>query len=381
MPNDPSIVWFWGIVVLVACVLAAWRVRRPALDRLVARVLAITALVVVTIAGLGPAAPRAARRSRSFQFVELAAILAFVGWGLSRGVVPPARILHVLLDRGRGAVGGRGDDHDAPVRVRADPTAGVPRARWRRCSASAPARGCCCSCSACPISATPAPKPAEQRCAAMRARPDRSAQRRRRSCSRSRLDADRATARRPTSERPTGIGRGGASGGAPGGGSPDRQGRELSAAGARSGRRAVRAPARSARRRARRGVRRQPRGDRPAGIGTRPPRTMSAGRISSAGCYGELVTLDPTGLVLVRAGIAIAGRWLRICSAPGVSRCRRGGSPRSRRPAGARVSVFVDGRRWRGSPGGVPLTRHSEIVLEVGPHVPPHHAYTFPPGT
>ena len=27
--DDPSIVWFWGIVVLVACVLAAWRVRRP----------------------------------------------------------------------------------------------------------------------------------------------------------------------------------------------------------------------------------------------------------------------------------------------------------------------------------------------------------------
>ena len=51
--DDPSIVWFWGIVVLVACVLAAWRVRRPALDWLVARVLALAALVAVTIAGLG----------------------------------------------------------------------------------------------------------------------------------------------------------------------------------------------------------------------------------------------------------------------------------------------------------------------------------------
>ena len=38
---------------LVACTLAAWRVRRPALDQLVARVLAVTALVAVTIAGLG----------------------------------------------------------------------------------------------------------------------------------------------------------------------------------------------------------------------------------------------------------------------------------------------------------------------------------------
>jgi hypothetical protein len=29
----------------------------------------------------------------------------------------------------------------------------------------------------------------------------------------------------------------------------------------------------------------------------------------------------------------------------------------------------------------VPLTPHAEIVLEVGPHVPPHASYTFPPGT
>jgi len=29
----------------------------------------------------------------------------------------------------------------------------------------------------------------------------------------------------------------------------------------------------------------------------------------------------------------------------------------------------------------VPLTRHAEIVLEVGPHVPPHSSYMFPPGT
>ena len=39
----------------------------------------------------------------------------------------------------------------------------------------------------------------------------------------------------------------------------------------------------------------------PAGIGTRPPRTLSAGRISRARCYGDLVTLEPTGIVLIRA--------------------------------------------------------------------------------
>jgi hypothetical protein len=45
-----------------------------------------------------------------------------------------------------------------------------------------------------------------------------------------------------------------------------------------------------------------------------------------------------------------------------------------------RVSVFVDGHQHSGPPGGVPLTRHAEIVLEVGPHVPPHPAYHFAPG-
>ena len=39
------------------------------------------------------------------------------------------------------------------------------------------------------------------------------------------------------------------------------------------------------------------------GIGARPPVTWSAGRISGASCFGDLVTLDPTGLVLVRPGV------------------------------------------------------------------------------
>ena len=83
--DDPTIVWFWGIVVLVACVLAAWRVRRRALDQLVARVLAITALIAVTIAGLGLQLHGRPTIS-PFQLVELAAILAFVGWGISQAL-------------------------------------------------------------------------------------------------------------------------------------------------------------------------------------------------------------------------------------------------------------------------------------------------------
>jgi hypothetical protein len=116
----------------------------------------------------------------------------------------------------------------------------------------------------------------------------------------------------------------------------------------------------------------------PAGIGVRPPVRLSAGRIASAGCYGTLVTLDPTGLVLVRPGSHVSLSDL----------FRAWGQPLSRRrltsfsaPQSRPVTVFVDGRRWMGSPGRVPMTRHAEIVLEAGPHVPPHSSYTFPQGT
>lgn len=116
----------------------------------------------------------------------------------------------------------------------------------------------------------------------------------------------------------------------------------------------------------------------PAGIGTTPPRGLVSGRISNAGCYGDLVTLEPTGLVLVRPGARLVLAEL----------FRSWGQPLSSRrvasfstPPGGGVRVFVDGRPWSRSPGRVPLRAHSEIVLEVGPYVPPHSSYTFPPGT
>ncbi len=114
-----------------------------------------------------------------------------------------------------------------------------------------------------------------------------------------------------------------------------------------------------------------------SGIGTRPPRGYSEGRISKAACYGDLVTLEPTGVVLVRRGARLHLADL----------FRSWGQPLSLRSLatfaasqGKTVRVFVDGRPWRGQPGRVPLRTHSEIVLEVGPYVPPHSRYTFPPG-
>lgn len=113
-----------------------------------------------------------------------------------------------------------------------------------------------------------------------------------------------------------------------------------------------------------------------AGIGTRPPRTLSAGRIVSARCYGAIVTLDPTGVVLARPGPdATLGGLFRAWGQP-LSRTRLASFSA---PAGGHVSVFLDGRALRGAPALVPLTEHAEIVLEVGPHVPPHTFYTFAP--
>lgn len=116
----------------------------------------------------------------------------------------------------------------------------------------------------------------------------------------------------------------------------------------------------------------------PAGIGTRPPVRLSAGRISSAGCYGTLVTLEPTGVVLVRRGSRLhLADLFRSWGEPLSSRRVASFTPR----LGGQVVVFIDGRRWEGSPSAVPLSRHAEIVLEAGPYVPPHQSFAFPPGS
>jgi hypothetical protein len=112
----------------------------------------------------------------------------------------------------------------------------------------------------------------------------------------------------------------------------------------------------------------------PRGIGTRAPRTLDAGRIATARCYGPLVTLEPTGLALVRRGTTatlsdLFATW---------------GAPLSaHRAASFRgpVAVFVGGRRVRGAPGAVALRRHAVIVIEVGGYIPPHRRYAFPPGS
>jgi hypothetical protein len=83
---DPPIVWFWPIVVAVACVLAALRLRRAELDLRVARGLAVVALVAFALAGAGQQL-----HGRPFvtvgQVLVLALVFAFAAWGLRRIVL------------------------------------------------------------------------------------------------------------------------------------------------------------------------------------------------------------------------------------------------------------------------------------------------------
>jgi hypothetical protein len=93
--------------------------------------------------------------------------------------------------------------------------------------------------------------------------------------------------------------------------------------------------------------------------------------IARSGCSYPLRTNTPTGVIeVLQSGrftlgdlFRVWGRRLkpvRLLSFPG------------------HVSVFVGGRRLGGDPRRLVLTRHAQIVLEVGAYVAPHPRYLFP---
>lgn len=90
------------------------------------------------------------------------------------------------------------------------------------------------------------------------------------------------------------------------------------------------------------------------------------------GCAYPLHTSAPTGVVHVaRSGLTLGDLfrvWGRRLTRSALLSFRE------------RVSVFVGGRRWPGEPAAVPLTKHAQIVLEVGGYVAPHPSYLFPKG-
>jgi hypothetical protein len=112
------------------------------------------------------------------------------------------------------------------------------------------------------------------------------------------------------------------------------------------------------------------------GIGVRRPWRSVGGRVTRARCYGALATIDPTGVVLIRPGsrVTVGGLFAAWGRSLGPRRILSFRSP-------GRVRAYVDGRPWtRTAPADIPLTRHAEIVLELGPYVPPHRSFTFPQG-
>ena len=350
---SPSIVWFWPILVALACVLAARRLRRPELDERVARALAVIALAGFVVAVIGQQLH--GRPSVSVgQGVVLAVALAFAAWAAWRLVIrrhgwftffviaavaiwEGASLIAVLLD---GYVLIALPPVLARVAVVACLSAGVALL---------------------PLVFALAERPRRRLTGAV-------------------------VAGALVALMLAGCG----SAGAPSSGSSSSPGQAIPAALVAQARpigrgAAFHPPARGLVP----GACRRPLGPRDgvhvelfaanrvvlvaAGIGVRGPVTRSGGRITGARCYGDVATVEPTGVVLVRPGSRLTMADL----------FRAWG-----RPLGARrmlsfrgpVSVFVDGRKRPGPPGRVPLARHAEIVLEVGPHVPPHPAYHFPPG-
>jgi hypothetical protein len=75
--DHPPLAWFWPIVVGLACLPAAWRLRRPELDRIVARILEGGALVAITAAAVGVELHGRPGVS-AFGLVKLAVVLVFV---------------------------------------------------------------------------------------------------------------------------------------------------------------------------------------------------------------------------------------------------------------------------------------------------------------
>jgi hypothetical protein len=111
----------------------------------------------------------------------------------------------------------------------------------------------------------------------------------------------------------------------------------------------------------------------PAGIGIADPLRSADGFVTPLGCSYPFFTLDPTGVIHVTAGTASTlADVFRIWHQP-LTRHRLLGFG-SRRP----LTAFVDGRRWHGDPGRIPLRSRAEIVVELGRLVAPHTSYLFP---
>jgi hypothetical protein len=108
----------------------------------------------------------------------------------------------------------------------------------------------------------------------------------------------------------------------------------------------------------------------PTGIGVARPWRGHLDRLTPGGCSYPARTLEPTGVIEVAPGAGLTlGAFFRLWGQPL--------GPRQLAGFRGRVLAFVGGRRRHGDPATIPLTRHAQIVLEVGGYVPPHPRYLF----
>jgi hypothetical protein len=113
----------------------------------------------------------------------------------------------------------------------------------------------------------------------------------------------------------------------------------------------------------------------PAGVGVAAPQRRRGAYVLSGRCTYPVRTREPTGVVelaQLSGGPVSLGELFAVWGQPlGPFRLAgfRGG-----------VATWVNGKRHRGDPRSVALTRYAVIVLEVGRRIPPHASYSFPPG-
>ena len=113
----------------------------------------------------------------------------------------------------------------------------------------------------------------------------------------------------------------------------------------------------------------------PAGIGVARPSSQLGAAVVARGCVYPVSTLEPTGVVEVARGARLRLAdlfriWGQRLGA------RRIGSFVSRSAARA----YVGGKPVSGPLSAIPLSRHAEIVLELGAYVAPHPFFLFAEG-
>jgi hypothetical protein len=113
----------------------------------------------------------------------------------------------------------------------------------------------------------------------------------------------------------------------------------------------------------------------PPGIGIAPPLRRDGAYVRAGRCSYPLRTTEPTGLIELRPRRgATLGELFAIWGQP-LSRTRLGPF---RAAAGQHVRAYLDGARWRADPRAIPLRRHAQVALALGPPVPVHARYAFP---